>query len=813
MNKTFKKITIFITFIIISITLISCIGYEMTHDYVSNDTYETKVINASNKIKNSNISIENNKNIISSGVVIKRDRHLSSYKYLAITISHGLNDNNLSVYINNSFNKIPFEVVYEDLTYDISVISFESSYLLNEAKILKDNKIYKPNNGESILTIGTDSRRDNHNAVKEGMVINENLDYVNDDLNILKEDYLFLHDAAINYGEKGSGIYNLDGYLIGLNVRKTYYSTNNNFRENILGLNEAIKIEKISNLILNINSLNNVNLDETLNLETYNQTNLESTINNIYKENISSVVKIESGSNLFSGLTVLKEGNTYSILTKYVSEDSNLRVKVNDKEYEVKSINDVNNDKLISIIKIETTDSLDVHTNNIFNNGNIETLTHAQTLVSIGTQLDDYGFTINKGSLSKVDYDTNIFMHDLKLNGSMIGAPIFNLNGVLIGVHIEKMNDILVEDGYIAAEGLNFAYNLTNLDLDNVNEYKSNVLHEENVINAVKKVNESVLTVKTETGHGTGFIFKKEKGETKKHLYYVLTNEHVISGSKEIYLEFHDKTIEYGKDSQVNPLYDMGVLRFESDKDYKVINSNVINNEEGINYTVGQKVIAIGTPENMKNNNYVTTGILKAKVSDYDGMNKLAVNHDAALNPGNSGGPLFDLNGDLIAVNVAKKTSYNTPELNVFAERLSISLNINIISNAFNTYFKVVNYEKLNERSARLGITVVSVIDLLNERDKAIEEGRDSYYSLNEEFIPDIDYGALIRDVDKTYGAYGILKEFDVIVELNGKSINTKEDIVLGDLKFGDIINVKVIRIVDGEEVTKDLEVTIKDLL
>lgn len=802
----FKRITKIILSILFLVTLVSCTGYITTVDYESKDAYETKIINTSEEIKNANISFDSKGTLVSSGVVINRERVGNVYKYFAITINHVLEEEeDIKVYINNTHKDIDFNVIFKDDTYNIAVVSFESRYKLNEAKVKDNNNFKNPFIGQTILSIGTDSRKDNVNSVKEGIVTKTNLTHEG------IEDYFFIHDAAINYGEKGSPIFDLDGYLVGINIFKTYYYDNMSYRENVLGFNEAVSINAISNVIENITNPNEINLNKRSDSIDSNKTELEKATSFLYEKISSSVVQIHSSDAIYSGLIYEKENGAYKIITTYFNSDDKLEVISNKKAYNVVEIKDLDNNKLVSILTIETNDELNIYSDNVLTNNKNENIIHGQYLVAIGSFNKEYNNLLSFGTLSKDDYyKEELFMHDLKLNGGQVGAPIFNLNGKLVGIHLNKVNIIETSNGVIAAEGLSYAYNLNHLNSDfELTDYKSKVEHEKNILNVIKDVNDSVVTVKTDSGHGSGVIFKRDKINKNKYLYYVLTNEHVLKSASEMYIEFNNDLSIYAKDYQVSPLHDMGVVRFESEKDLKIVKSKVIDSKKGINFTIGQRVIAIGTPESKYNNNYITTGIIKNNVTNYDGVAKMGVHHDAALNPGNSGGPLFDLNGNLIGINVAKKTSYSSPIGRVFSERLSISLNINTLSEIFNLNFKLFGYDKLGDRKARLGVTVVSIDDLIKQRDEAREYGMDNYYDMNEAFIPKVNKGVLITEVDKSYGSFGKLLEFDVIVEINGKEVVNNEDVAgeLTDAQFGDKHTIKIVRVVDGEEVYKTYEI------
>ena len=126
---------------------------------------------------------------------------------------------------------------------------------------------------------------------------------------------------------------------------------------------------------------------------------------------------------------------------------------------------------------------------------------------------------------------------------------------------------------------------------------------------------------------------------------YVLTNDHVVAGSKDIQVSFGDGRVLAAKLVGTDPESDLAVLRVEG----KGLTPITLGQSERAQ--VGDVVLAIGDPFGVGQT--VTMGIVSAL-----GRNRLGVNRyenfiqtDAAINPGNSGGALVDLNGNLIGIN------------------------------------------------------------------------------------------------------------------------------------------------------------------
>ena len=180
-------------------------------------------------------------------------------------------------------------------------------------------------------------------------------------------------------------------------------------------------------------------------------------------------------------------------------------------------------------------------------------------------------------------------------------------------------------------------------------------LNEPNSIaTAVEKIYDSVVVVevykdKQLVSTGTGFVYKKENGKA-----YLMTNNHVISGGKEIKVLFTDET-EVEATIVGNDTYsDIAVLSIK-DND-KIVASTMGSSTKS---NVGDTVFTVGSPEGSDYAGTVTKGILSAKdrlvevalsnseTSDYY-MQVLQT--DAAINPGNSGGPICNINGEVIGI-------------------------------------------------------------------------------------------------------------------------------------------------------------------
>jgi uncharacterized repeat protein (TIGR02543 family) len=180
-------------------------------------------------------------------------------------------------------------------------------------------------------------------------------------------------------------------------------------------------------------------------------------------------------------------------------------------------------------------------------------------------------------------------------------------------------------------------------------------LFEDHVTTMINHVRQSVVMIDTYDGNtidggGSGILYKKV-GNT----YYVLTNEHVVSGyiSSEFAITIFTQNgeIRIPKGSVTlrgkNLANDMAVLRFTYTEDLPLISIG-----SRANLKVGAMVFAIGSPLDLPNT--VTMGVishLDRVMSDDEGMDTITVQHSASINPGNSGGALVDIYGRLIGLN------------------------------------------------------------------------------------------------------------------------------------------------------------------
>ena len=165
---------------------------------------------------------------------------------------------------------------------------------------------------------------------------------------------------------------------------------------------------------------------------------------------------------------------------------------------------------------------------------------------------------------------------------------------------------------------------------------------------------------------------------------YIVTNDHVVSGAKDISVYFANKTSAKAKLIWKDSAMDLAIIKTDVEMPYLEVNSK--------NLKVGADVIAIGTPLTLQFKHTTTKGIISAlnrtiEVDNADGGVSYLQNliqHDSSINPGNSGGPLINAKGQVVGINTLKVTD---------AEGLGFAIPIEVVVPVMNKILKNGSYE------------------------------------------------------------------------------------------------------------------------
>lgn len=286
-------------------------------------------------------------------------------------------------------------------------------------------------------------------------------------------------------------------------------------------------------------------------------------------------------------------------------------------------------------------------------------------------------------------------------------------------------------------------------------------------------------TQKQEIGGGSGFIVTSDG--------LIVTNKHVVSDAEASYTVFTNDGKKY--DAKVlakHPNLDLAIVKIDASglKTVKLGNSGGLK--------LGQTTIAIGNALG-EFRNTVSTGVisgLSRSVTAYGGtqgseqLNDL-IQTDAAINSGNSGGPLLNLKGEVIGINVAMVSG---------AQSIGFAVPIDQVKKSIESV----------KASGKISVPFLGV----------------RYFVINEEVVKkeklSVDYGVLIRGgqdgpavVKNSPAEKAGLKAEDIILEFNGEKINQDNSLgaLIQEYSVGEKITLKILR--DKKELS--IEITLSE--
>lgn len=334
---------------------------------------------------------------------------------------------------------------------------------------------------------------------------------------------------------------------------------------------------------------------------------------------------------------------------------------------------------------------------------------------------------------------------------------------------------------------------LPNLSIPTVSTQKITVQESSAIIDATKKVANSVVSITLKStaqnifgqtyqtsAAGTGFIITSDG--------LILTNKHVASDQKAAYtVVTYDGKAYDAKIQSLDPIYDLAVMKIDAR------NLPVVDLGDSNDLQVGQWVIAVGNALGQFSNT-VTAGIISGKGRQIDASSETGANAetlsgllqtDAAINPGNSGGPLVNLAGQVVGINTAVASG---------AQGIGFAIPINSAK---------ADIDSIKSTGAivrpYLGVRYVEITP---------DVAKANNLSVN--------YGALIQGSGFTSPAIvsgspaekAGLKTGDIILEVNGTKIDQSNSLLtlIQQHKVGDTITLKIM----SGSATKDVKVTLE---
>lgn len=262
---------------------------------------------------------------------------------------------------------------------------------------------------------------------------------------------------------------------------------------------------------------------------------------------------------------------------------------------------------------------------------------------------------------------------------------------------------------------------------------------------------------------------------------YIVTNNHVVDNANKVEVTLDDKRTYTAKVIGTDPATDLALVKVEA----KNLPYMPYGNSDDVR--VGQWALAVGNPFNLTST--VTAGIVSAKgrnihiLADQASSIESFIQTDAAVNPGNSGGALVDVDGNLIGINSA--IASNTGSYSGYSFAIPVNLVKKVVDD-------LMSYGKVQR-----GFIGVSIRDI----DQTFADER-KIKTLGGVYVNGVTEGGAAQNAG--------LREGDVITRVGNAAVKTSSELQeqVGRYRPGDKVNVTVIR--NGEE--KAFAVTLRNL-
>jgi len=222
-----------------------------------------------------------------------------------------------------------------------------------------------------------------------------------------------------------------------------------------------------------------------------------------------------------------------------------------------------------------------------------------------------------------------------------------------------------------------------------------------------QRVNPGVVAIKTvgdQAGSlGSGFVYDAQG--------HIVTNYHVVEGSKQVEVDFTSGLKTYGTVIGADLDSDLAVVKVTAPAEE--LHPLTLGDSDALQ--VGQTVIAIGNPFGLDST--MTAGIVSALGRTLDSMHTTTgggvftagdiIQTDAAINPGNSGGPLFNLDGEVVGINRAIRTVNSTTSGEPLNSGIGFAVSSNIVKRVVPVLIEKGKYDY-----PYLGITSMNALSL-----------------------------------------------------------------------------------------------------
>ncbi len=295
------------------------------------------------------------------------------------------------------------------------------------------------------------------------------------------------------------------------------------------------------------------------------------------------------------------------------------------------------------------------------------------------------------------------------------------------------------------------------------------------------QLKDSVVLIQTDLGLGSGFVYD-EKG-------HIITNHHVIEDADTIQVTFLDGSVTSANVVGTDPYSDLAIIKVDS----QGITLQPVVLGVSSDLTVGEPVAAMGNPFGLSDT--LTAGIISALERTMEAAGNYVIidiiQIDAAVNPGNSGGPLVNLKGQVVGVNTAIQS-----ETGSFAG-IGFAIPSDTVKREIDDLIESGTYEHpwLGVSALDVTIAIADAIELENPQGVLVIEVVDGSPAET----------AGLRGSDETVVVDGqeIPVGGDVIIEVDGLPVRILADLVVymeRNTNPGDSVDLVIIR--DGEEMS-----------
>jgi S1-C subfamily serine protease len=312
---------------------------------------------------------------------------------------------------------------------------------------------------------------------------------------------------------------------------------------------------------------------------------------------------------------------------------------------------------------------------------------------------------------------------------------------------------------------------------------------QESLVTLYDNVSAGTVAILTDQGSGSGFVYDGQG--------HIVTNFHVIDGADLIEVRFPSGYMSYGT-----------VIGTDTDSDVAIVKVDVPAEElhplplgDSDLLKVGQTVIAIGNPFGLDTT--MTVGVISALGRTLDSAHESPdgnlftagdiIQTDAAINPGNSGGPLFNINGEVIGINRAIRTTNFTDTGEPINSGIGFAISINMVKRVAPSLIKDGKYDY-----PFLGISSMDSLSLEMVNALGLKSFTGAYVTSVVPGGPAETAGIIAGD--KPTSIPSLLAGGDLIVAIDGQETRTFDEMLaylITHKSPGDTVSLTVLR---GEE-------------